>query len=70
MVNTAELKQIFPLRVNTLRHVVDGDGRYPRAMTPSAVGPTNYAIWYLHEKWSVIAGSCISEVFFTNMVYP
>ena len=35
MVNTAELRQIFPLRVNTLRHVVEGDGRYPRAMTPS-----------------------------------
>ena len=37
MVNTAELRQIFPLRENTLRHVVEGDGRYPRAMTPSAV---------------------------------
>ena len=36
MVNTAELRQIFPLRENTLRHVVEGDGRYPRAMTPSA----------------------------------
>ena len=35
MVNTAELRQIFPLRENTLRHVVEGDGRYPRAMTPS-----------------------------------
>ena len=35
MVNTAELRQIFPLRGNTLRHVVEGDGRYPRAMTPS-----------------------------------
>ena len=35
MVNTAELRQIFPLRKNTLRHVVEGDGRYPRAMTPS-----------------------------------
>ena len=29
MVNTAELKQIFPLRENMLRHVVEGDGRYP-----------------------------------------
>ena len=38
MVNTAELRQIFPLRENTLRHVVEGDGRYPRAMTPSAIG--------------------------------
>ena len=38
MVNTAELRQIFPLRENTLRHVVEGDGRYPRAMTPSAHG--------------------------------
>ena len=37
MVNTAELRQIFPLRVNTLRHVVEGDGRYPRAMTPSDI---------------------------------
>ena len=38
MVNTAELRQIFPLRENTLRHVVEGDGRrYPRAMTPSAL---------------------------------
>ena len=36
MVNTAGLRQIFPLRKNTLRHVVEGDGRYPRAMTPSA----------------------------------
>ena len=36
MVNTAELRQISPLRENTLRHVVEGDGRYPRAMTPSA----------------------------------
>ena len=35
IVNTAELRQIFPLRENTLRHVVEGDGRYPRAMTPS-----------------------------------
>ena len=38
MVNTAELRQIFPLCENTLRHVVEGDGRYPRAMTPSADG--------------------------------
>ena len=38
MVNTAELRQIFPLRENTLRHVVEGDGRYPRAMTPSDIG--------------------------------
>ena len=38
MVNTAELRQIFPLRENTLRHVVEGDGRYPRAMTPSDNG--------------------------------
>ena len=30
--------QIFPLRENTLRHVVEGDGRYPRAMTPSGIG--------------------------------
>ena len=37
MVNTAELRQIFPLRENTLRHVVEGDGRYPRAMTPSEI---------------------------------
>ena len=39
MVNTAELRQIFPLRGNTLRHVVEGDGRYPRAMTPSVAIP-------------------------------
>ena len=38
MVNTAELRQIFPLRENTIRHVVEGDGRYPRAMTPSDHG--------------------------------
>ena len=44
MVNTAELRQIFPLRGNTLRHVVEGDGRYPRAMTPS-----EYAEW-IHSK--------------------
>ena len=37
LVNTAELRQIFPLRENTLRHIVEGDGRYPRAMTPSVV---------------------------------
>ena len=37
MVNTAELRQIFLLLENTLRHVVEGDGRYPRAMTPSVV---------------------------------
>ena len=30
-------KKIFPLRENTLRHVVEGDGRYRRAMTPSAL---------------------------------
>ena len=36
-VDTAELRQIFPLRENTLRHVVEGDGRYPRAMTPSVI---------------------------------
>ena len=41
MVNTTELRQIFPLRENTLRHVVEGDGRYPRAMTPSDTGDTN-----------------------------
>ena len=41
MVNTAELRQIFPLRENTLRHVVEGDGRYPRAMTPSAYDGCN-----------------------------
>ena len=35
MVNTAELRKIFPLHENTLRHVVEGDGRYPRAITPS-----------------------------------
>ena len=45
-VNTAELRQIFPLRENTLRHVVEGDGRYPRAMTPSDLG------WY--RKWSIL----------------
>ena len=39
MVNTAELRQIFPLRKNTLRHVVEGDGRYPRAMTPRGQEP-------------------------------
>ena len=32
MVNTAELRQFFPLRENTFRKVVEGDGRYPRAM--------------------------------------
>ena len=37
MVSIAELRQIFPLRENTLRHVVEGDGRYPRAMNPSAL---------------------------------
>ena len=37
MVNIAESRQIFPLRENTLRHVVESDGRYPRAMTPSAL---------------------------------
>ena len=35
MVDTTELRQIFQLRKNTLRHVVEGDGRYPRAMTPN-----------------------------------
>ena len=35
MVNIAELREIFPLRENKLRHVVEGDGLYPRAMTPS-----------------------------------
>ena len=39
MVNTTELRQISPLRENTLRHVVEGDGRYPRAMTPSVLTP-------------------------------
>ena len=38
IVNIAESRQIFPLRENTLRHVVEGDGRYPRAMTPSEEG--------------------------------
>ena len=38
MVNAAELRQILPLRENTLRHVVEGNGRYPRAMTPSDYG--------------------------------
>ena len=42
MVNTAELRQILPLRENTLRHVVEGDSRYPRAMTPSVVGDLLY----------------------------
>ena len=34
MVNTTELRQIFPRHENMLRHVVEGDGSYPRAMTP------------------------------------
>ena len=42
MVNTAELRQISPLRENTLRHVVEGDGRYPRAKTPSEQGWAEY----------------------------
>ena len=37
MSNTADLRQIFPLCENMLRHVVKGDGRYPRAMTPSDI---------------------------------
>ena len=49
MVNTAELIQIFPLRKNTLRHVVEGDGRYPRAMTPSA----DRILWH-STVWSII----------------
>ena len=41
-VNTAELRQIFPLRENTLRHVVEGDGRYPHSMTPSDGATKSY----------------------------
>ena len=33
MANTAELRQIFPLRVNTLRHVVEGDGHITILLT-------------------------------------
>ena len=33
----AELRQIFPLFENTLRHIVEGNGRYPRAMNLSAL---------------------------------
>ena len=46
MVYTAELRQIFPLRENTLRHVVEGDGRYPRVMTPSV-----YVMLRLSQAW-------------------
>ena len=41
MVYTAELRQTFPLRENPLRHAVEGDSRYPRAMTPSALKTTH-----------------------------
>ena len=54
MVNTAELRQIFPLRENTLRHVVEGDGRYPRATTPSDHGATLVLKTYLElqvHRW-------------------
>ena len=36
MVTTSEFRLFFPRRENMLRHVVEGDGRYPRAMTPGA----------------------------------
>ena len=42
MFNTADLRQIIPLCENMLRHVVEGDGRYPRTMTPSVKG--DYAL--------------------------
>ena len=50
MVNTAELRQIFPLRENTLRHVVEGDGRYPRAMTPSEHIPVDSELRYKYHS--------------------
>ena len=42
MVNTAELRQIFRLRDNTLRHVVEGDGHYPSSMTLSDGATKSY----------------------------
>ena len=50
MVNTAELRQIFPLRENTLRHVVEGDGRYPRAMTPSVLAVHHLLLYCLKVR--------------------
>ena len=50
MVNTAEFRQIFPLRENTLRHVVEGDDRYPRAMNPSAYNKNQIAWWNMFDK--------------------
>ena len=44
MVNTTELRLIFPLRKNKLRHVVECDGSYPRAMTPNGNN-------WLHSLW-------------------
>ena len=53
IVNTAESRQIFPLCENTLRHVVEGDGRYPRAMTPSddklKKSMDDYRLFFIHH---------------------
>ena len=39
MDKTPKLRQNFPLREITFRHVVEGKGRYPRSMTPSYIAP-------------------------------
>ena len=62
MVNTAELRQIFPLRGNTLRHVVEGDGRYPRAMTPSVYATSSYSTWIFYRGVSGFATDCPCDV--------
>ena len=72
MVNTAELRQIFPLRENTLRHVVEGDGRYPRAMTPSGVRVLWCFVAPVMISVSIWHGSCTlnprDELFLGNMI--
>ena len=67
MVNTAELRQIFPLRGNTLRHVVEGDGRYHRAMTPS-----EYSILLLmcHVRKLICNYHAIDEHDFLGQYHP
>ena len=56
----SQLGQIFPLRENTLRHVVEGHGRYPRAMTPSVV--------WIFKTVCVLIVYYLCDVFLTCMI--
>ena len=62
MVITAEFKQFFPLRENTFRHVVESDGRYPRAMTPSDLALAENVPSGYRQQYIISVLACVYEV--------